>query len=149
MNYWLFIVTQKKTDSGILTAEEVLKQRLADKFWGLGEKTPNRRSLQKGDRIVFYVGIPSATFAASATLAINSFALTEEQKNTYDHGKAFYRADYGVLLDDIQYWETPRLVKDLIPSLKFIENQENWGAYLQGGVRQLSEGSRLKTHFVS
>jgi hypothetical protein len=31
------------------------------------------------------------------------------------------------------------LVKDLAPSLSFIENTLNWGAYFQGGVRQLSE----------
>jgi RecB family endonuclease NucS len=49
------------------------------------------------------------------------------------------RLNLGVILDDIQLWDTPRLVKDLIPSLKFIENKENWGAYFQGGVRQLSE----------
>ncbi len=140
MNYWLFIVKQKKTDGGIFSADDVLKQRLTDKFWGLGERTPNRRHLQNGDRAVFYVVIPfSPTFAASATLASDSFNLTEGQKDKYGHGQEFYRTDYGVILDDIQYWETPRLVKDLIPSLKFIKNKESWGSHFQGGVRQLSE----------
>jgi len=55
MKYWVFIVKQQKTEDGLITAEEILTQRLHDKFWGLGEKTPNRRSLQKGDKIVFYV----------------------------------------------------------------------------------------------
>lgn len=76
---------------------------------------------------------------AAAKLASDSFKLSEDQKNQYGHGQSFYRSDYGVILDNIQYWEIPRLVKDLIPSLKFIENKENWGAYFQGGVRQLSE----------
>ncbi len=135
----MFIVTQKKAHGGILAPDEVLRQRLADKFWGLGERTPNRRSLQKSDRVVFYVGTPFAIFAASATLATSSFPLSEEQKAKYAHGKAIYRNDYGVVLDEIQLWDTPRSVKDLIPSLKFIENKEHWGAYFQGGVRQLSE----------
>jgi hypothetical protein len=34
-NYWLFTVTHKKTDHGLLAAEDILKQRLADRFWGL------------------------------------------------------------------------------------------------------------------
>ena len=92
MNYWLFAVTQKKVDNLRLAPDEVLKQRLEDRFWGLGERTPNRRALQRGDRVVFYVGIPFVTFAATATLASDSFALTEEQKVNYDHGKPFYRA---------------------------------------------------------
>lgn len=143
MNYWLFAVTQKKTDSGRLAPDEVLKQRLADRFWGLGERTPNRRYLKQGDKVVFYVGLPFITFAACARLASDSFTLSEDQKSKYDHGKSFYHSDYGVILEDVQYWETPRLVKDLIPSLKLIENKQNWGAYFQGGVRQLTEDDFL------
>jgi predicted RNA-binding protein len=139
MNYWMFTVTQRKLDGQILEAEDILKQRLSDKFWGLGERTANRRSLKQGDRVVFYVGVPLMVFAATATLAADSFALSDEQKDAYSHGIPLYRSDYGVLLENIELWESPRLVKDLIPVLKFIENKENWGAYFQGGVRQLSE----------
>lgn len=139
MNYWFFTTTQKKTNGEIVTAEEILKQRLADGFWGLGERTPNRRYLQKGDQIVFYLGLPIMGFAASATLASDSFALSDEQKGTYWHGKQVYEAEYGVLLENIRPWETTRSVKDLVASLKFIENKENWFAYFQGGVRQISE----------
>jgi len=95
MNYWLFTVTQKKIDSGTLSADDVLKQRLTDKFWGLGERTPNRRHLQTGDKVVFYVGIPLCIFAASATLASDSFNLSDEQKDKYGHGQMLYRADCG------------------------------------------------------
>jgi len=142
MNYWFFTTTQKKIGSDTITADKILQQRIADGFWGLGEKTPNRRSLQKGDKVVFYQGAPSMAFAASATLASESFALSEEQKGKYWHNK-FFEQDFGVLLDDAKIWELPHTVKDLVPSLKFIENKENWNAYFQGGVRQLSEDDYL------
>jgi len=140
MNYWFFTTTQKRIGDEIVTAEEILKQRLADSFWGLGERTPNRRHLQKGDEIILYLGQPVMAIAASATLASDSFALSNEQKEKYSHGKTLYETDYGVLLTSIRCWETTRPVKDLLPSLKFIENKENWFAYFQGGVRQISEG---------
>lgn len=139
MNYWMFIVTQKTVDGELIEADEILKQRLTDKFWGLGERTPNRRSLLQGDRVVFYVGIPHKIFAATATLATSSFTLSEDQKKQYSHGKARYLSDYGVLLENIELWDSPRLVTDLIPNLTFIENKQNWGSYFQGGVRQLPE----------
>lgn len=139
MNNWIFTVTQHKVDGELFTADEILDQRMSDQFWGLGEKTPNRRSLQKGDRIVFYVGLPRKVFAASAVLSSDSFELTNEQREKFGHRKKFYRSDYGVQLMDIQLWKTPRLVEDLVPSLKFIENKESWFAYFQGGVRQVSE----------
>ncbi len=139
MNYWFFTVTNKKADGEVIAAEEVLKQRLADAFWGLGERTPNRRYLQKGDQVVFYLGLPVMGFMASATLASDSFPLSEEQKMKYSHGKKIYTTDYGVMLGDIRLWETTIFVKDLVANLKFIENKENWFAYFQGGVRQISE----------
>ena len=139
MNYWLFVVTSQKADGQIVEADEILRQRFRDRFWGLGEKTPNRRALKQGDQVVFYVGKPHLAFAATSTLASDSFALTSEQKQQFSHGKAMYTTDYGVHLENAVQWDNPKLVKDLAPSLSFIENTLNWGAYFQGGVRQLSE----------
>jgi|GEM_PF-895882 hypothetical protein len=139
MNHWIFTVTQHKVDGESYTADEFLNQRLNDQFWGLNEKTPNRRSLHKGDHVVFYVGLPRKVFAASAALSSDSFELTNEQKVKYSHGKKFYHSEYGVLLTDIQVWQTPHPVEDLVTNLKFIENKESWFSYFQGGVRQVSE----------
>jgi len=139
MKHWIFIATQHKNANEVISADEIIRQRLADKFWGLGERTPNRRYLQKGDQVVFYLGNPFMAFAASATLASDSFALSTEQKNKYSHSNKIYETDYGVTLEDIHLWEITHHVKDLVASLKFIENKENWFAYFQGGVRQISD----------
>jgi len=139
MRNWIFIVTQHKVEGELLTADDILNQRMADQFWGLGEKTPNRRSLQKGDNVVFYVGLPRKVFAASAQLESDSFQLTKEQEEKYGHNKKFYYPDYGVLLTNVQIWKTAHFVEDLVPNLNFIDNKENWFAYFQGGVRQVSE----------
>jgi hypothetical protein len=139
MNFWFFTTTQKKIDGEVISAEEILKQRLADGFWGLGERTPNRRYLQKGDQIVFYLGLPVMAFAATATLASDSFALSNKQRDNYSHGKKYFETDYGVILENIRIWDALHPVKDIVAGLKFIENKENWYSYFQGGVRQLSE----------
>ncbi len=139
MNHWIFIVTQQKADDITLAPDDILKQRMEDKFWGLGEKTPNRRYLQRGDKVVFYLGNPRKVFAATATLVSVSFQPTKEQQAKYDHGISIYRPEYAVFLESVQVWDAPRPVEDLVPSLKFIENKDNWFAYFQGGVRQVSE----------
>jgi len=143
MNYWLFTVTQKKRNGEILEAEDIFRQRQKDEFWGLGEKTPNRRNLRRGDRVVFYVGWPLMIFAGTATLDSDYFSLSEEEKDRYSQGDEFYRSDYGVRLTNIEVFEDQRFVKELVPSLKFIENKENWNTYFQGGIRQLSEDDFL------
>jgi len=139
MNYWIFTVTSHKSDGREFTAEEILKQRIEDEFWGLGEKTPNRKNLEQGDRIVFYVGNPLKSFAASATLAARAFKLSKEEQDALSHGTQFYRAQYGVRLQDIRVWNERKPVLNLLPDLDFIENKEFWGTYFQGGIRGISD----------
>ncbi len=139
MNHWIFTVTSHKVDGETFLAEEIFRQRMADNFWGLGEKTPNRNTLRKGDQVVYYVGYPIKVFAGRAVLASDSWKLSEEQREKVFHGKKFYRPEYGVQLEQIEIWEKPRPIENLVPDLKFIENKEFWFAYLQGGVRQVSE----------
>lgn len=137
MSFWIFVVTSHE-DQGI-TGEEVLRQRMQDRFWGLGEKTPNRKSLKSGDSIVFYVGSPIRAFVAKAVLAGPSYQLMPQESEELSHGKAFYRSQYGVRLEGIDVWLERRPVESLLPNLRFIENKKSWGTYFQGGVRSLSE----------
>ncbi len=139
MSYWTFTVTGHKIGSETFTPEEIFNQRMKDGFWGIGEKTPNRKNLTKGDRIIYYLGVPKKIFAGTATLASSCFKLSDSQKKEYGHGKQFYTTDYGVLLEEIDIWHNPKNVEELVPKLKFIENKEFWFSYFQGGVRQITE----------
>ena len=139
MNYWIFTVTEHKEDGKTLAAEEIFERRMKDGFWGLGEKTPNRRHLTQGDKVVWYIGLPRKVFAAVASLASPSFELNDAQKKEFGHGKKFYTSDYGVLLEDIDIWQKLRSVEELVPQLGFIENKQFWFSYFQGGVRQVTE----------
>jgi len=141
MNYWIFTVTSHDSDGRVFSGEEVFQQRMADKFWGLGEKTPNRKSLQKGDQVVFYVGNPIKSFAGSASLSGPAFELSLEEQEKLSHGTRYYRAVYGVYLESGAVWNEGdrRPVEALLPALDFIENKESWGSYFQGGIRWISE----------
>ena len=137
MNYWIFTVVAQKSDGEDFTAEEIFTLRMKDSFWGLGEKTPNRKNLNKGDKIIFYIGAPKKVFAGNITLASSCFILNESQKIKYGHGRQI--TDYGVLLEEIEIWDNPKSVEELVPKLKFIENKEFWFSYFQGGIRQITE----------
>lgn len=139
MNYWIFTLTQQRSDGRIFAPGEVLRQRAEDEFFGLGERTPNRRLLRKSDRVVFYLGAPLKTFAATAVLATDSFRLIPEDVKKYAHGTKFYEVDYGVGLAEVRVWPRQRPIDDLLTDLQFIENKPYWMTYLQGGVRQINE----------
>lgn len=139
MNHWIFTVTSHKSDGRTFSPEEILKQRVEDQFWGLGENTPNRKRLEEGDQVVFYVGNPVKRFAASVRLASSAFKLSPQEQDKIAHSTEFYRAPYGVRLQQVSVWDKTRAVEDLLGSLSFIENKEFWGTYFQGGVRQINE----------
>jgi len=139
MAFWIFTTTNQKHSGGVLSAREIYKHRMADKFWGLGERTPNRRTLKATDSIVFYVGQPECTFTGTAVLATESFMLSKEHRQLYWHDNPIFHTEYGVQLRDINVWESPVPVRDLVNSLFFIENKEFWGTYFQGGIRGLTE----------
>lgn len=139
MNHWIFTVTGHKIEDEVYTPDEIFEQRMRDRFWGIGERTPNRKNLQKGDRVVYYVGSPRKVFAGTAMLGSDCFQLHEAQKREFGHGKRFYTSDYGVLLADVDIWRTRKSVEALLPDLGFVENKEFWFSYFQGGVRQVTE----------
>jgi len=137
MAYWIFVVTNHQEYS--VTGEDVLKQRTQDKFWGLGESTPNRKGLKEGDSIVFYLGNPAKAFVGTAVLVGPSYQLSAEQSEELSHGNEFFRSGYGVRLKDINLWSDRRLVEPLVSNLSFIQNKKSWGPYFQGGVRSIPE----------
>ena len=112
---------------------------MKDHFWGLGERTANRKHVQKGDLVIFYIARPESAFGGTARLASASFSLSPSDQNKLSHGSEFFTADYGVWLEAIDTWSNTRRVADLAASLDFIENPAQWWTYLQGGIRQVSE----------
>ena len=137
MNYWIFTVTPHKSNGGTLSADEMFRQRMKDKFLGPRQENAKPDISPKGRPGNRLCG-REKVFAAHATLSSDSFQLSEEEKNRFGHGKEFYKATYGVLLEHVEIWHSPRDVESLVPQLNFIENKKSWYAYLQGGVRQIS-----------
>jgi predicted RNA-binding protein len=139
MNYWIFIVTNRQVENQTHHAREIFEQRVLDKYWGLGERTPNRNNLLQGDKVVFYLGNPEKIFAGAAILASNAYKPTPEDRIRLSHdNNPLYDFDYGVQLEEIKIWDTPRYVPNLVEDLSFIENKQYWGTYFQGGIRGIS-----------
>lgn len=148
MSNWIFIATDQETPTGTMSASDIYTRLMKEGDWGLGERTPNRGKIQEGDRVVFYLGRPQIQFVGTAKIKGKVFRRTPEQRDHIGHllnlpGAADHgvkdAAEYGVKLDHIETWAVPKDARSLVPALDFIENKVSWGAYFQGGVRQLSD----------
>ena len=131
-NYWIFVVTNKES----LSAEEVYRARMSEKFWGLNEGTKFRRYLKKGDKVIFSHG--AKTFLGTAILDSDSFELDQNQSNKFSRDGVF-KTDYGVMLSNIVMWEQQTNVGDYVNYISFITNKDQYSYYFQGGVKRITK----------
>jgi len=140
LNYWIFVATYwELSDGSWLDSRDIVRTRAEQRFWGLGEKTPNRKSVSRGDKLVFYAGGgESQVLMGTATLASDPYVPSAERITQIPLGEPDKNPDYGVDLDDVELWAVPKPMRELVPHLSFIENKQFWGTYLQGGVRSVT-----------
>lgn len=124
-----------------LMAKDIYSTRMRDRFWGIGERTPNRKRLRNGDKVVFYIGGQEGPyFVGRCALASDVLPLQGEKKVSMGHGIGFYQVSQGVDLADIEVWKEPRpLNSELVKKLDFISNKDQYWAHFQGGVIAISE----------
>jgi len=117
MSYWIFVIKD--------TPEEFAK-RMQIRKWPIFKKTQNRRNLRTGDKIIFYkAGANGKKFLGKALIASEL-----EQVDQFT---------YSLKLSEIEVWEKPVELANVLNDLDFISDKLYWGRYFQGGVRSLSE----------
>jgi len=101
-------------------------------MWGIGAKTPNRRSIAPGDRVLIYVGAPEREFIGSTELGSATHEWTPEEA-------ARYPGDWegGVLLVQANVWPHPVPIKSILSQLVLAE--KNPGARFFAGVVNLTK----------
>ena len=70
MNYYVFQVSDQSKYGKQREAQEVFDFLVREKsVWGFGYNTPNRKAIQKGDKVLFYLtGTKNQIFVGAATL---------------------------------------------------------------------------------
>lgn len=142
-NYWIFVVTDQRIGNEEMMGKDIFNKCIEDKFWGIGERTPNRKRLKKGDMVTFYLGgREGQKFLGSCKLdsrPILVSQLNEKERKRLNRPSPFFDAEYGVYLSDVEVWDEPRRIQSLLPNLDFIRDKERFWLFLQGGVRAISE----------
>jgi predicted RNA-binding protein len=145
INYYLMTVSPViDFDIGKLPARIVLKQRLDQNLWPIYKHTRNRNRLKKNDKLIFYLSAGGTNlknskiqqcFFAEATSSSTVQHVNFHQPETWD----IHCPDKGIQLKEAKYFIRPVYVKTIFEELFFIKNPQKYGAYLQGGCRNISE----------
>jgi len=136
---WILTATNREFKGSKIPGRSIFQQRMQYKIWDLRTGTKNRKNLKEGDKVIFYIGKPESSFVGTAELASANFKLDQEQQKKYSLGGEYDKAEYGIKLRDINIWKTPKKAHEIIHSLSFVVKKKNWGLYIKGGIRALTD----------
>jgi predicted type IV restriction endonuclease len=128
---YLFNFSKKGAAKG-KTLREQAAELLDVRLWGIGAKTPNRKSLAPGDRVLIYVGAPEREFVGHARLSSATHVWTQEEQARYPGDW-----DSGVAFDDAEVWAHPVPMKSVLPHLDLRETNPN--AHFFAGVARIKQ----------
>lgn len=119
MIHWMFVIND---------SDQTFKERIKNRKWPIFAKTQNRDKIDPGHKVVFYKAgrINGQRFLGTATVISG---VTREDG----------RIDAFVELGDIMIWKKPVQMREILDNLDFVRDKKNWGLYVQGGARQISE----------
>ncbi len=135
-NYYLFIVSEQVNKDGKkVSGREVFDFLMEKKAWGFHPTTQHRSAVKEEDSVIFY--LTGLGFVGDADLKSSAYIDKEGSSENWWFNKS--KVNYRVDLDNIKVWEKIKPIQPILPSLSFIKKTKNWGAYLQGGVRKITE----------
>jgi len=128
MAHFVFQVSDQSAYGKQRSAQEVFDFLVKEKSaWGFGKNTPNRKAIQPGDRVLFYLtGANNQTFVGAATLKTGAYENKSKESQEWYLDPETLRID----LQDIVLFPEPRPRKNFL-------NLE-WRP-AQGGSAKISE----------
>jgi len=137
--YFIFIVNDAQGVQGRMPARQIHDALMKLAGWGIGQRTPYRKDLRSGSRIVFYqAGKGGQSFIGTATMASGLRPMSAERA-AKRRAVGIEPARYDLDLTDVEIWEEGKPVVDMVQRLEFISNKDHYGVHFQGGVKRISE----------
>jgi hypothetical protein len=101
-------------------------------LWGIGEKTPLRSKLARGDRVLLYVGAPERSVIGHATLGSEVHEWTADEARHYPGSFTS-----GVSFAASEIWSQPLKLEDVLGQLELAKTNPN--AQFFAGVIKITD----------
>lgn len=153
---YLLITSKIESVSGFsIDPYNVAIDRLKEKKWALYKNTYFKDKIKKDDEIYIYIGktnsknirFTSSIIASAKIEKIEEFTKSSEW---FETEKYFVDSPVKLIhLYKIKHFEKPFGFRENFKNISFIskikksQNTANWGAYMQGGIKKLTEDDAL------
>jgi hypothetical protein len=128
MAHYVFQVSNQSAYGKQRNAQEIFNYLVQERnAWGFGKHTPNRKVINKGDSVLFYItGTKNQTFVATAKLASGAYENTNKESKDWFLDPGTLRID----LEDVKIFDDPKS--------RFHFSSIHWRP-AQGGSSKISE----------
>ena len=140
-NYYIFNSSNAKSlDGKNIAAYSVALARLRKKVWPLYQRTPFRNKISENDKCLIYISGSSGVFTQHfiSNANIKGLKISGIDKLNEDEYMTYGVPSMYLNLENIAIYKNPINIRDYVNKLAFIGNKDNWGVYMQGGVRKIS-----------
>jgi hypothetical protein len=141
-NRFLMVTADPYLNSGSKgQAHELVRRRLAEKYWPLYANTRNRKTISVNDELAFYVGGVGKYKGCIIARATVDSIKTSNSGHTIEHDDYLSEpADKLILLTDVREIE-PIDFRSIVRTLSLApkSNVKKWGVILMGGSRKVNE----------
>ena len=121
---WVFVITEY-TDYWKVSFDKILERIKTSKAYPLGHRTPNRKRIVSGDKVIFYQsGEGGRKFIVSAVVL-------SAVKDSFQYVFGY------VHFSKIRIWQDPVDIYSILDELSLIKNKRRWQSYFQGGIRKI------------
>jgi predicted RNA-binding protein len=132
MASYILIASPINLYPGHVKGIKIFRHRLERGIWPFNENTRNKKSLEEGDSLLFYI---SGREEESHMFWAQGIAATKVKTIKIDEPEHWHiqYPRFGLKLGDIKEFQKPVPIREILTDLSFIKSYHKWGAYLQGG----------------
>tara|TARA_Y100000294_G_scaffold141801_1_gene135839 strand:- start:438 stop:869 length:432 start_codon:yes stop_codon:yes gene_type:complete len=133
-NYYCLVTSDSLKESAI----DIFNKRIEEKKYPLYPRTPNLNEIKDDDEVVFYIagaGKERQSFVGQAIIQ----KVETPKEFLVDPDKDNYEVIKYLWFKKIKIFETSKNIQSIIDKLDFVKNKNNYGAYLMGGVKKLTQ----------
>ena len=133
-NYYCLVTSDSLKESAI----DIFNKRIEEKKYPLYPRTPNLNEIKDDDEVVFYIagaGKERQSFVGQAIIQ----KVETPKEFLVDPDKDNHEVIKYLWFKKIKIFETSKNIQSIIDKLDFVKNKNNYGAYLMGGVKKLTQ----------
>jgi|APSaa5957512493_1039668.scaffolds.fasta_scaffold75710_2 predicted RNA-binding protein len=133
-NYYCLVTSDSLKESAI----DIFNKRIEEKKYPLYPRTPNLNEIKDDDEVMFYIagaGKERQSFVGQAIIQ----KVETPKEFLVDPDKDNYEVIKYLWFKKIKIFETSKNIQSIIDKLDFVKNKNNYGTYLMGGVKKLTQ----------